>query len=715
MGIIYNTYRSTFGLLLLFLLSTITTQAQNNTCTLDLVATISNLQCNNQGTSNPNDDTFTFDIRVTGGNPWGWSGGGLGMGNYGDTYTFGPYLISNGTVFFRITDMDNPTCFEDIAVNPPAPCSPQNIPGSIGDFVWKDMNSNGIQDAGEPGLAGVLVILYDATGAVVNTDTSDDNGAYSFTNVMPGNYRIKFANPGGVEASPQNAGNDSVDSDQDVFGFTSTFTLGSGEINNTIDAGFMPIPTPSCAINIELLETICNPADRTFSVVLLITGGNPWGFNVGDFMGSYDTPTTFGPFPVSGGNVTINVVDADNPTCTNSITVEPCEVCDNVTDGGQIGNDESKCGSYDPQTIVNLVSPSGGSGAIEYMWLSSTEGCPESMADRIMGADQATYNPGLILQTTYFRRCSRRVGCPYWALGESNCVVKEVTNDCPRGSCAVRTPSNSTECGGEQAFVLSTTDFINSIGNVNSYYRFGEGEFVEFKNGTARFRGMLLNDVNSSVMLHANLTFSSRSASTNNTKGSDCYQADNSDWYYYNTVSGTLSGRGALEGANISVSNNGSARVGTGANLNNASQMGINVDLDYAVNSQPSGQVRIQPTGSIEMSMLLSGSAGMCASPQPLIGNFNNPEGINISNTEIQVYPNPASTSINLDWSNYTKEITEIHIYNLTGQEIMTVPITTNTSFSTFDISTLGAGTYFLHLFDKAGTATSKRFVVLRN
>jgi len=30
---------------------------------------------------------------------------------------------------------------------------------TIGDFVWKDLNGNGVQDAGEPGLPGVTVTL----------------------------------------------------------------------------------------------------------------------------------------------------------------------------------------------------------------------------------------------------------------------------------------------------------------------------------------------------------------------------------------------------------------------------------------------------------------------------------------------------------------------------------------------------------------------------
>ena len=47
---------------------------------------------------------------------------------------------------------------------------------SIGDFVWEDMNRNGVQDNGEPGVAGVTVNLKDGTGAIVGTMTTDGSG-----------------------------------------------------------------------------------------------------------------------------------------------------------------------------------------------------------------------------------------------------------------------------------------------------------------------------------------------------------------------------------------------------------------------------------------------------------------------------------------------------------------------------------------------------------
>jgi hypothetical protein len=39
---------------------------------------------------------------------------------------------------------------------------------SLGDFVWEDVNGDGIQDGTEPGVEGVVVRLYDASSNVVD-------------------------------------------------------------------------------------------------------------------------------------------------------------------------------------------------------------------------------------------------------------------------------------------------------------------------------------------------------------------------------------------------------------------------------------------------------------------------------------------------------------------------------------------------------------------
>jgi choice-of-anchor A domain-containing protein len=107
---------------------------------------------------------------------------------------------------------------------------------SIGDFVWNDLDKDGIQDVGEPGLAGVTVTLTYPGGATTTT-TTNNNGAYLFSNLLPGNYTVTFTTPDNYVASPANIGsNDNIDSDP-VNG-TVAVTIASGENKLTIDAGF---------------------------------------------------------------------------------------------------------------------------------------------------------------------------------------------------------------------------------------------------------------------------------------------------------------------------------------------------------------------------------------------------------------------------------------------------------------------------------------------
>ncbi|NLH74729.1 MAG: DUF11 domain-containing protein [Verrucomicrobia bacterium] len=63
-------------------------------------------------------------------------------------------------------------------------------PASIGNRVWLDENSDGYQDAGEPGIANVQVNLYDANGNLVAWTLTDANGGYLFTNLAPGTYYV---------------------------------------------------------------------------------------------------------------------------------------------------------------------------------------------------------------------------------------------------------------------------------------------------------------------------------------------------------------------------------------------------------------------------------------------------------------------------------------------------------------------------------------------
>ncbi|MFN8498618.1 MAG: SdrD B-like domain-containing protein [Anaerolineae bacterium] len=73
--------------------------------------------------------------------------------------------------------------------------------GNVTGTVFNDLNGNGTQDPGEPGIPGVTVTLKDPSGNPVGTTTTDASGNYSFPNVPPG-PRVETSTTGGDAAEP---------------------------------------------------------------------------------------------------------------------------------------------------------------------------------------------------------------------------------------------------------------------------------------------------------------------------------------------------------------------------------------------------------------------------------------------------------------------------------------------------------------------------------
>ena len=229
-------------------------------------------------------------------------------------------------------------------------------PASIGDFVFEDLNGNGIQDAGEPGISGVEVTLTGTTGngtSVTLTATTDANGEYTFDGLFPGDYKLTFGTPTDFTPTFANeGGDDAQDSDADATtGMTVFETLTSGENNPTYDAGFFQSATLGDFVFEDLngngIQDSGEPGIEGVEVTLTGETGNGTPVTItvttdanGEFLfedlapGTYkltfETPTGLtGTFANEGGN---DALDSDvDPTMgmTEDVVLESGE--DNLT------------------------------------------------------------------------------------------------------------------------------------------------------------------------------------------------------------------------------------------------------------------------------------------------------------------------------------------------------------------------------------------------
>jgi hypothetical protein len=124
-------------------------------------------------------------------------------------------------------------------------------PIEIGNRVWNDTNGNGIQDAGENGISGVMLEIYNpSTSSIIGNVTTSSDGSYYFTsaagtditgidygvNILPNtNYILRLATTGiGNDWDPtvnSGAGGTRAGSDLNSLLLTTTAAIGAGAAN----------------------------------------------------------------------------------------------------------------------------------------------------------------------------------------------------------------------------------------------------------------------------------------------------------------------------------------------------------------------------------------------------------------------------------------------------------------------------------------------------
>jgi uncharacterized repeat protein (TIGR01451 family) len=234
-------------------------------------------------------------------------------------------------------------------------CNPAPI--EIGNRVWLDTDSDGVQDAGEAGIAGVQVQLLKGS-TVIGTATTDPNGNYLFssatgtstasaiygiTQLLPNMaYTVHFPTTANVSATTYNlttanssTGTDLIDSDASITGDISILATDipvSGANNHTFDVGYSSTP---CVINTPTVTPMCNnngtasdPSDDTFTFTINTTGTGvgttykvdktaPTPTSTPFASVNYGTTSAASPsFPISGGNLSLSLTDNTTTSCT---------------------------------------------------------------------------------------------------------------------------------------------------------------------------------------------------------------------------------------------------------------------------------------------------------------------------------------------------------------------------------------------------------------
>jgi len=258
------------------------------------------------------------------------SNGGYGFtnlpdGNYRVTYASGDLPANTSPTFERDGSTNNQV---DLSLSGSSIDDVDygfNGAGSISDFVWLDADGDGLQDAGEPGLADVDVILTfaGADGSFATTDdnfsitvATDSDGLYSFDGLPDGDFRVNVDTtdtdlPGSLSGV---AGAESISGTADVtlnatqrtysdidFGFTGTRTAGD----------FVWLDT-----NGDGTQNPGEPGLGLVDVTLLFAGQDGTFGNADDFTKTTTTDAngaySFGNLP--DGNYRVSIDTNDLPT-----------------------------------------------------------------------------------------------------------------------------------------------------------------------------------------------------------------------------------------------------------------------------------------------------------------------------------------------------------------------------------------------------------------
>ena len=276
---------------------------------------------------------------------------------------FGENVQTNVEAFVNYTDPSgNPG-----SVDLPVPTE-NFYYSSIGNFVWNDLNGNGIYDAGEPGIENVLVELF-KEGISQGTTLTNASGNYLFSDLSPGNFHVKFNLPTGYIFTLQDQGvGDEIDSSADPdTGLTTPLYFPCGT-ETILDAGMRAYTDLAVVKEVDkaaqyvgqnLVYTINamnnGPSNATGVIVTDVLPAGLQFISANSSVGNYDPGTgiwTIGDLSIGQlVSLTINaLVTVSNTSIENTAVVSGNEV-DPIPEN----NTSTVVTDIDPAADLNIV------------------------------------------------------------------------------------------------------------------------------------------------------------------------------------------------------------------------------------------------------------------------------------------------------------------------------------------------------------------------
>jgi len=238
----------------------------------------------------------------------------------------------------------------------------------------------------------------------------------------------------------------------------SIFTSGSadgGEGGNAADCEGDCYVSGSNGTDGYRFELLVEPADDAGQGGKGATiNGGEGGAPIGDFIGDGNpgtAPGGGGSGSRSGLTTSFNTIGGSGGAGKVIIYF----VCPEVTNGGEIKEDQTICINTAPGKILNKTLASGETRTIDYQWQKSEVSENEGFQD-IENASDTVYSPGVLTVTTWYKRLAKSFCDEDWTTAVESNVIRITVEETPQTGSLSEVPDAGLICQGDDVSATLT-------------------------------------------------------------------------------------------------------------------------------------------------------------------------------------------------------------------------------------------------------------------